>query len=95
VKGVWNKDAAVLLDRCERFTVTDCSILDCDGIGLLLRDCAKTSIRGCVIRDDREPAKASLSFKVEGGSDLWARDNWLTNGIDPQTPELLNANRVK
>jgi hypothetical protein len=83
VKGVWNKDAAVALERCERFTVTDCSILDCDGIGLLLKDCVKTLVRGCVIRDDRVPAKATLSLKIEGErGGNWVAQNWVANGME-------------
>ena len=83
VKGVWNKEAAVLLDRCERFSVTDCSIFDCDGVGLLLRDCVKTVVRGCVIRDDRVPAKAKFSLKLEGANgENWVTHNWVPNGVD-------------
>jgi hypothetical protein len=88
VKGVWSKEAAVLLEHCDRFTVTDCSILDCDGIGLHLKDCTRTMVRGCVIRDDRQPAKATLSLKSEGpGRDNWITDNWLPNGIEPAAAE--------
>ena len=83
VKGVWDKEAAVLLERCERFSVTDCSILDCDGIGLLLKDCVKTVVRGCMIRDDRMPPKATLSLKIEGeAGGNWVTHNWVPNGVE-------------
>jgi len=92
VKSVWGKDAAVLLDGCRRFTVSDCSILDSDGVGLLLKNCSKTMVRGCVIRDDRESRKATHSLKVEGGNDNWIRDNWLANGVQPDD-ETTRDNR--
>ena len=82
----------MLLDGCTRFTVSDCSILDCDGIGLLLRDCRRSMVRGCVIRDDREPAKATLSLKVEGGEENWVQGNWFANGYEPND-ESLRENR--
>ncbi|WP_240772876.1 right-handed parallel beta-helix repeat-containing protein [Phragmitibacter flavus] len=82
VKGVWGKEAAVLLERCDRFTVTDCSILDSDGIGLLMRDCVRSRVSDCMIRDDREERKAVVSFKATGGKDNWVRGNWFGNGTD-------------
>jgi len=94
VKGVWRKDAAVLLEKCDRFTVSDLSILDCDGIGLLLKDCTRTRVSACVVGDDRPEKKATLSLRVEGGSGNWITGSVFTNGIDaaPGTA-LLEGNR--
>jgi len=82
VKGVWRKDAAVLLEQCDRFTLTDLSILDSDGIGLWMKDCTRTRVSDCVVRDDRPEKKATLSLKVEGGSANWIKGSLFTNGID-------------
>ncbi|QIF03732.1 right-handed parallel beta-helix repeat-containing protein [Roseimicrobium sp. ORNL1] len=82
VSGVWNKDAAVLLENCDRMTVSDCSILDSDGIGLWLKNCTRTKISDNVIRDDREEKKMTLSLKVEGGKDNKFDDNVLANGSE-------------
>ncbi len=82
VKGVWRKDAAVLLEQCDRFTLTDLSILDSDGIGLWMKDCTRTRVSDCVVRDDRPERKATLSLKVEGGSANWIKGSLFTNGID-------------
>lgn len=97
VKGVWDKEAAVLLEGCDRFTVSDCSVFDSDGVGLLLRNCTRTLVRGCVIRDDREPRKSALSLKVDGGKGNWIRDNWLPHGIEASesVETLRQENRVE
>ncbi|MEZ0388970.1 MAG: right-handed parallel beta-helix repeat-containing protein [Verrucomicrobium sp.] len=83
VKGVWTKDAAVLLDKCDRFTVTDCSILDCDNIGLWLKDCTRSKVSDCLVRDDRQhdARKATLSLRVEGGKDNWIKGSVFSNGV--------------
>lgn len=83
VKGVWQKPAAVLLEKCDRFTITDCSIFDCDNIGLWLKDCTRTLVSSCVIRDDREgeAKKGTLSLRLEGGRDNRVRDNIVANGL--------------
>lgn len=94
VKGVWRQPAAVLLEKCDRFTVSDVSILDCDGIGLLMKDCTRTLVADCVIRDDRAEKKATLSLKVEGGKDNWIKGSVLANGTDvAKDAAALDGNR--
>jgi parallel beta-helix repeat protein len=82
VSGVWNKDAAVLLENCNRCTITDCSIVDSDGIGLLMKNCTRTKVSDNVIRDDREEKKMTLSLKVEGGKENTFDDNVLPQGSE-------------
>jgi parallel beta-helix repeat protein len=93
VKGVWGKDASVLLDECSRIMVQDCSILDSDGVGLWLKNSSRCRVSGCIIRDDRSEKKATLSFKQEGGRDNWVSGNWLPDGTDGLTQAELDANR--
>jgi hypothetical protein len=80
VKGVWDKEAAVLLEKCDRMTVSDVSVLDCDGVGLWLLDSTRCVVSQCLIRDDREERKSTVSFKATGGKDNWVRGNWFGNG---------------
>jgi hypothetical protein len=93
VKGVANKDAAVLLDRCNRCTITDLSILDCDAIGLQLTNCTRCKVSDCLIRDDREGKRATLSLNVSGGQQNWVRGNILANGVKIEpTAATVDAN---
>jgi parallel beta-helix repeat protein len=71
ISGVWRKRAAVDLQNCERFNVTGNTILDNDGIGLLLEDVAKSLISNNLIRDDRDKEIRSQepALKVQGGSE--------------------------
>jgi hypothetical protein len=70
VSGVYRQPAAVALTHCERMRITDNSILDSDGHGLLLQDTSHSIITGNLIRDDRAPDLRSkgLSIKVQGGN---------------------------
>jgi len=94
VAGVWQKDAAVLLDACKRATVQNCSILDSDGIGLLLRDCESSMVSGCVIRDDRPDRKPATSLALERGNGNWITNNWLGNGATGLSDSEIGSNRV-
>jgi hypothetical protein len=68
--------AGVTLERCDRFNVANLTILDCDGVGLLLKDLTNSRVAGCVIRDDR-PNAESLSLRTEGGRANMIVDNYL------------------
>ena len=80
VNGVWRKPAAVLIEKCDRFHLANATILDSDGVGLLLRDTSNTRIAGCVIRDDRMDRKTTRSLQVIGGKGNWVLQNLLMNG---------------
>jgi parallel beta-helix repeat protein len=80
VNGVWRKPATLAVERCDRFNISNCTILDSDGVGLLLQDSTRTRVTGCVIRDDRAQPKATLSLKVAGGGGNWILQNLLGNG---------------
>lgn len=80
VNGVWRKPAAVLMEKCDRFHLANATILDSDGVGLLLRDTTNTRVSGCVIRDDRAERKATRSLQVIGGKGNWILQNLLANG---------------
>ena len=68
VTGTRAAPAGVTLEKCDRFHFANCTILDCNPVGLLLKDVTRSRIAGCLIRDDR-PNAMSVPVKVEGGSD--------------------------
>jgi len=69
IHGVHNQPAALVLENCSRFHVSDCTILDSDNAGLLLRDVTKSSIHGNFIRDDRDEKPPFQTMIIEGGAD--------------------------
>jgi pectate lyase-like protein/copper-binding protein NosD len=76
LSGVRAAPAGVMLERCDRFNVANLTILDCDAVGLLLKDVTNSRIAGCVIRDDR-PNAQSISARTEGGRANMIVDNYL------------------
>ena len=86
VTGVKGGEAGLLLDDCRRMNVVGCTILDCDGVGLLARDLRPSRISDCLIRDDRSGG-STVSLKFTGGEGNQVVDN-ATGGaveIDPQS----------
>jgi hypothetical protein len=84
-------DSALTLKNCRRMHVTGCTLLDNDGIGLLLSDVSDSRIADNLIRDDRvtavadSPAETSIPIKASGGrGNVIAGNMLLGNGeIDP------------
>ncbi|MBA4188354.1 MAG: hypothetical protein C0467_10155 [Planctomycetaceae bacterium] len=68
--------AGLTLERCSRLNVTGATILDCDGVGMLLTDVTNSRVSDCLIRDDR-PDASSVSLRTRGGSDNMIVDNYL------------------
>lgn len=67
INGVRQQAAAIVLEKCNRFHVSNCTILDSDNAGLLLRGVTNSSIHGNFIRDDRAEKPAFKPIVVEGG----------------------------
>jgi hypothetical protein len=64
--NVIDSEAGFLLEKCDRIHVDGCTILDCDNVGLLLKNCSHCRVGTCVVRDDRAGAK-SIPIKGMGG----------------------------
>lgn len=72
--GSRHASAGIALEKCDRFNVNNLTVLDCDGVGLSLKDVTRSRVSGCLIRDDRPDAK-SLSIRTSGGQDNAITDN--------------------
>ncbi len=63
-----------MIENCRRMNITNCTILDCDNIGLLLKNLSQSRVSDCLIRDDR-PDADSVPLKIIGGKDNMITDN--------------------
>jgi hypothetical protein len=87
LRGTRHAPAGLALERCDRFNLTGLTILDCDGVGLSLKDVTRSRVSGCLIRDDR-PGATSLALQAVGSRDTTVGDNTLGRPVQTQpTPE--------
>ncbi len=75
VNNVLDASAAVALDRCRWFNVSGCTVLDSDGAGFDLTDCAHCLVTGCMVRDERPAAQNPVAVRVRGGDDVRLEQN--------------------
>jgi Right handed beta helix region len=93
IHRVTGVDAAVTLERCNRFNVVGCTILDCDGIGLRLQEVTNSRVSDCMIRNDLVGARAVKRLVVEGGSGNLITDNVVPGGAEiPRTSGTSQGN---
>lgn len=86
VTNVWKSPAGVLIERSRRLNITNCTILDCDNCGLLLRDVSDSRVSDCLIRNDR-PNQTAKSLVIEGGKNRLLADNLLEPPADGSEEE--------
>lgn len=67
VTGVRQQTAAIVIENASRFHVSDCTILDSDNAGLLLRGVSQSLVHGNFICDDRAEKPAFKALIIEGG----------------------------
>ncbi len=77
VQGIHGVPAAVFLEKCDRFNVTGCTILDCEGIALKWKDMTNSRLSDCLIRNDLPEKNKAKLLVVEGGSGNQFADNMI------------------
>jgi len=82
VTNVWREPAGLLVENCKRMNITNCTILDCDNVGLSLKDVTNSRVSDCLIRDDRADAK-SASLVLTG-----SQGNMIVNNLLGTAPQI-------
>jgi len=90
INGVSRAAAGLVLENCRRLNVTGCTILDCDGAGLLLKGVTGSRVSDCLIRNDREDAEGFTPLRIIGGSGNMIVDN-LLGGPPDIDPDAVSA----
>ncbi len=85
VNGIRTHAAAVQIEDGDTFNISGCTILDSDGVGLLLKNTSNSLITGCLISDRRAGRAAAVSLRVAGGTDNTVANNKLAHGIETIT----------
>jgi len=86
VNGVHKAPAGVAVENGRRLNITGCSILDCEGVGLLLTNLTQSRVSDCLVRDDRKTDRRAVSLKVVGG-----KDNMIVNNLLSAPAEIPAA----
>ncbi|MBI4624415.1 MAG: hypothetical protein HY736_14520, partial [Verrucomicrobia bacterium] len=75
-------EASVIVRRSHHFQITDVTILDSDGAGLLLEQVEWTRVSGCLIHDRRPEAKNPVAIRLTGGRKNQVSSNLVEGRIE-------------
>ncbi len=82
IDGVRGHPAALQIENGEFFNLSGCTILDCDGVGLLLKNTGNSLVTGCLIADRRRGRTPAPSLRIAGGGDNTVANNRLAHGTE-------------
>ncbi|TWT62308.1 right-handed parallel beta-helix repeat-containing protein [Rubinisphaera italica] len=92
ITGTQHKTAAVHLIECDRFNITNCSILEYGQCGLQLENVSRSRISDCLI-DQQEQSEVTPSIRILNSNKNMLRDNLLGGSIeDPQNSSNAAGN---
>ncbi|HBN75766.1 MAG TPA: hypothetical protein DD473_08110 [Planctomycetaceae bacterium] len=81
ITGTQHKTAAVHLIDCDRFNITNCSILEYGQCGLLLENVTRSRISDCLI-DQQEQSEITPSIRILNCNKNMLRDNLLGGPLE-------------
>lgn len=73
LSGTRRKEAGIILEACENVNVTGCSIIDCQGAGILVRQSSGIRIVNTLFVPPREDAAAWRPLRIEESRDVVLR----------------------
>lgn len=74
--------AGIVLEQCRNYNLTNSTILNCDGAGILLRNSENGKVSGNFINDDRPDVKSPIAIEIQGGEDNLIINNYSNGLID-------------
>jgi len=76
IASVQAQEAGLVLEKCRRFNISGCTILDCDNRGILMDDVEDTIVTGCLVHGKQQDADTAAALVILAG-----RGNLVTNNI--------------
>lgn len=80
ISQVSGQPSAMLIEQCSRMNIGGCTILDCPGVGLLLKDVKDSLVTGCLIQDSQPNRISAPSCKEINGKNNQFAANRFSQG---------------
>jgi len=92
INNVWQKEGGLILKRCRHVNLSGCTLLDCDGCGMLMDDVRDSIVSGCIVRDTRGESAKTTAVVMKKGMDNFITNNFLTGRLQiaPGSARLMN-----
>ena len=95
IDSVKGHEAGLVLERCRRFNISGCTILNCDNCGILMDDVRDTIISNCLVQDTREQTDKELILVIKKGSSNLISNNIFEGRLDIATGSAKLTNNLE
>ncbi len=97
LNGTLQPQAGLILERCRRFNITNCTILNCKDGGIILDDVHLSRIAGCLIHHDKPMVEPYPALRLTKGTNNMITGNLLRGEciISPGAASVENNQRVE
>ncbi|MCK4966486.1 right-handed parallel beta-helix repeat-containing protein, partial [bacterium] len=96
IKEVYHQKGALILEKCRRININNCSIFDSDGCGIFVNDAEIIRISDCMIINDKKSSGEKTAIKLINGKNNTIINNFYTGKLDilPDYAHLENNHRI-
>ncbi len=84
--------AGILLDSCQNYNLVNCTILNCNFAGILVKDSQNGKISGNFISDDRKTDGKPFSINILGGKNNLIINNYSNGNINAKQGTAVLSN---
>ena len=92
INNVWRKEGGLVLEGCQHFNISGCTIFNCDNCGILMDDVQDTIVSSCVVRDTRSRAAETTAIMVKTGKGNFIANNLFVGRMEiaPHSAKVMN-----
>lgn len=94
IHDVRRAPAGLVLDSCRRVNLTNCTIIDCDNLGILMKNVELARVSDSLISNDREQADGWRAIEIIGGKTNMIVDNLLGKPTSGEAVKVESTSTV-
>ena len=94
------KKGGLVLEKCQHFNISSCTVLNCDNCGILMDDVRDTMVSSCMVRDTRSLERDAFrrestevtALEVKKGKGNFIANNLLAGRLEiaPGSAKVMN-----
>ena len=95
INNVWRKKGGLILEKCQHFNISRCSVLNCDNCGILMDDVQDTMVSSCMIRETRREFTEATALEITKGKGNFIVNNLLAGRLEIAPGSAREMNNLK
>ena len=92
INNVWRKKGGLVLEKCQHFNISSCTVINCDNCGILMDDVQDTMVSSCMVRETRRELTEATALELKKGKGNFIVNNLLAGRLEiaPGSAKVMN-----